>query len=78
MDPLGRRQPADQGLTVHAERRQRLAEGAPPVPCPYCGSARTERAATFGPFHMSESYVCRDCSSPFSRIKWEDPSRAPR
>lgn len=63
---------------MHDERRKRLSEGAPPASCPYCGSARTERAATFGPFHMSESYFCRACGSPFSRIKWEDPSRTPR
>ena len=63
---------------MHDERRNLLAAGGRPVPCPYCGSAKTERAATFGPFHMSESYFCRKCGSPFSRIKWEDPSQARR
>jgi ring-1,2-phenylacetyl-CoA epoxidase subunit PaaD len=63
---------------VERERRELLAAGGRPVPCPYCGSAETERAASFGPFHMSETYFCRTCRSPFSRIKWEDPSRAPR
>ena len=63
---------------MHRERRDLLAAGGRPVPCPYCASAKTERAATFGPFHMSESYFCRECGSPFSRIKWEDPSPARR
>jgi len=51
-------------------RREWIAEHGEAHACPYCGSARTERAAEFGPFHMSESFVCLDCRSPFSRIKW--------
>jgi ring-1,2-phenylacetyl-CoA epoxidase subunit PaaD len=59
-------------------RRQLLAAKGLPVPCPYCGSAATERAASFGPFHMSETYFCGACKSPFSRIKWEDRPSGPR
>ena len=57
-------------------RRAQLAAGGLPAGCPYCGSGDTERAASFGPFHMSETYFCRACRSPFSRIKWEDSSPA--
>jgi hypothetical protein len=53
-----------------SDRRRVIAAGASAVPCPYCGSADTERSAVFGPFHMSEAYTCRACLSPFSRIKW--------
>jgi hypothetical protein len=43
-----------------------------PQPCPYCESTDTRREAVFGPFHMSETYFCRSCGSPFSRIKWRE------
>ncbi len=42
------------------------------VDCPYCGSSKTRREAVFGSFHMSETYFCGSCGSPFSRIKWEE------
>ncbi len=48
------------------------------MPCPYCGAADTERAAAFGSFHMSETYFCKRCGSPFSRIKWQDGVVEPR
>jgi DNA-directed RNA polymerase subunit RPC12/RpoP len=56
--------------------REWIASRGQPMDCPYCGSPHTERAAVFGPFHMSETYLCRKCGSPFSRIKWgadDDP-----
>jgi DNA-directed RNA polymerase subunit RPC12/RpoP len=53
-------------------RRKWIAAHGRPTACPYCGSDATERSAEFGPFHMSETYVCRTCHSPFSRIKWGD------
>ena len=59
-------------------RRELLAREAAPVACPYCGAPETERAAVFGPFHMSETYFCRKCGSPFSRIKWQDRPVEPR
>ena len=55
-----------------ASSREWIAARGAQKACPYCGSAHTERAAMFGPFHMLETYVCRDCGSPFSRIKWVD------
>ena len=58
-------------------RRDWIAGRGTAIACPYCGSEKTERSAEFGPFHMSESYVCRGCLSPFSRIKWGDPVPAP-
>lgn len=48
--------------------------------CPYCGSLDTVRSAAFGPFHMTESYSCRSCKSPFSRLKHDgtdSPGGAP-
>jgi DNA-directed RNA polymerase subunit RPC12/RpoP len=57
-------------MSIAGHRRRWSAENGPPKPCPYCGSSDTERSAVFGPFHMSEAYVCRACHSPFSRIKW--------
>jgi len=57
--------------------REWLASRGAPMDCPYCGSAETERAAMFGPFHMSETYVCRACGSPFSRIKWNGEGEGP-
>lgn len=59
-------------------RRELVAARGRPTPCPYCGSEETERAASFGSFHMSETYLCRSCRSPFSRIKWEDPAEKTR
>jgi DNA-directed RNA polymerase subunit RPC12/RpoP len=58
------------GVAAPGSSREWLASRGEPMDCPYCGSAKTERAAMFGPFHMSETYVCRACGSPFSRIKW--------
>jgi ring-1,2-phenylacetyl-CoA epoxidase subunit PaaD len=58
-------------VTDSTERRRNwIAEHGTDVPCPYCSSTHTERSAEFGPFHMSEAFVCLDCRSPFSRIKW--------
>ena len=78
MGPLGREEPADEGLSVERERADQIAASGRAAACPYCGSKRTERAAEFGAFHMSETYFCKDCGSPFSRIKWDDPAPAER
>jgi len=55
-------------------RRESIASRARFVACPYCGSRETERTAEFGPFHMTEQYHCLACKSPFSRMRWENPS----
>lgn len=55
--------------------RRWIVENADPAKCPYCGSGDTERSAAFGPFHMTEPYMCRACGSPFSRIRWRAPGR---
>jgi hypothetical protein len=60
-------------MSTGSLRRAWTAAGAAPVRCPWCASSRTERSAAFGPFHMSESWMCLDCRSPFSRIKWRPP-----
>jgi DNA-directed RNA polymerase subunit RPC12/RpoP len=57
-------------MSTESLRRRWTAEHGTAVRCPYCDSEQTERSAVFGPFHMSETYSCRDCHSPFSRIKW--------
>lgn len=57
-------------MSTGSLRRRWTAETAETFACPYCKSERTERSAVFGPFHMSESWACLDCHSPFSRIKW--------
>ena len=65
-------------MSTESARRRWTADTAPPVKCPYCASERTERSAAFGAFHMSESYSCLDCHSPFSRIKWHpEPEGGP-
>jgi ring-1,2-phenylacetyl-CoA epoxidase subunit PaaD len=59
-------------------RRDLLAREGVTTPCPYCGAEETERAAAFGSFHMSETYFCKKCGSPFSRIKWQERKPGPR
>jgi hypothetical protein len=60
-----------------AARRKEIASGGELELCPYCASTRTERTAAFGPFHMTEPYVCLECHSPFSRIRWRDARHGP-
>ncbi len=81
MGALGRGEPLPEGkltLDPNAADRQEsaraawLRSGGTPQECPYCGSTDTRREAVFGPFHMSETYFCRGCGSPFSRIKWRE------
>jgi DNA-directed RNA polymerase subunit RPC12/RpoP len=70
VEPLGRRVTEAVRRMNRALHRKWIVENGAPVACPYCGSSRTERSAAFGPFHMTEPYVCRECGSPFSRIRW--------
>ena len=39
------------------------------VPCPACGSVRTERTAAFGSTACKDLYRCRACAEPFEHIK---------
>jgi transposase-like protein len=61
-------------MSREAAHRRWLVEQAAKESCPYCGSAETERAGAFGAFHMTEPYLCRSCGSPFSRIRWRQPT----
>ncbi len=40
------------------------------LPCPFCDSADTERASTFGTSLMVAMHYCRHCKSHFEAIKW--------
>lgn len=40
-----------------------------PVPCPYCGSTRTQRESPFGPTPCRAIHHCADCRQPFEAIK---------
>jgi ring-1,2-phenylacetyl-CoA epoxidase subunit PaaD len=43
--------------------------GAPPVDCPYCGSARTTLESVFGPTQCRSIRHCADCRQPFEAFK---------
>ncbi|HKV85962.1 MAG TPA: hypothetical protein VJN88_15530 [Ktedonobacterales bacterium] len=45
------------------------ADDAPAVICPFCKSPRTERFALFGSRLSTDHYVCRDCHTPFERMR---------
>lgn len=51
---------------VNAAGHDRSAEA---VTCPWCGASTVERTSMFGPRHMVEQWFCRDCRSPFERIR---------
>lgn len=42
------------------------------IPCPFCGSSDTEKAADFGTSVMVRLHYCRACRSHFEAIKWGD------
>jgi ring-1,2-phenylacetyl-CoA epoxidase subunit PaaD len=52
-----------------------LAVGAPlvfletPVPCPFCGSARTRLENAFGPARCRSIRYCMSCRQPFEQVK---------
>ncbi|KPQ04726.1 MAG: ring-1,2-phenylacetyl-CoA epoxidase subunit PaaD [Rhodobacteraceae bacterium HLUCCA12] len=52
-----------------AGRVRRLTGAAPEVPCPRCGSARTECVSQFGSTPCKAAYRCRDCLEPFDYFK---------
>ena len=41
----------------------------PPVACPVCGSADTERTAAFSGTACKDLYRCRACAEPFEHVK---------
>lgn len=63
-------------MSGEALHRRWIADHGGPQACPYCKSQDTVRTAAFGPFHMTEPYMCRSCGSPFSRIRWRSPDAA--
>lgn len=44
-------------------------ERIPAVPCPRCGSERTERTAAFGPTPCTALHRCVACGEPFEHVK---------
>ena len=42
------------------------------VTCPYCGSTNTELFSLFGQQLLTVQYYCRDCRTPFERVKDDD------
>jgi ring-1,2-phenylacetyl-CoA epoxidase subunit PaaD len=53
-----------------AGRIARLAGGGNlTVPCPRCGSARTEEVSRFGSTPCKAAWRCRDCLEPFDYFK---------
>jgi ring-1,2-phenylacetyl-CoA epoxidase subunit PaaD len=46
-----------------------LFAAGPPVTCPQCGSADTERTAAFGSTACKDLRRCRACGEPFEHIK---------
>ena len=72
----GRRKLAEAGIAP--PRSVRRTEGpvpltlfaaGPPVTCPRCGSADTERTAAFGSTACKDLRRCRACGEPFEHIK---------
>jgi ring-1,2-phenylacetyl-CoA epoxidase subunit PaaD len=46
-----------------------LSPAPPPVPCPACGSPRTERTAAFSGTACKDLYRCLSCTEPFEHMK---------
>lgn len=46
-----------------------LFASGPPVSCPRCGSADTERTAAFGSTPCKDLRRCRACGEPFEHVK---------
>jgi len=42
------------------------------VACPYCGSTSTELFSLFGQQLLTVQFYCRDCHTPFERVKDDD------
>lgn len=61
--------PPIDGTDAAQMRAQRLGAGDVQVPCPRCGSVRTERISQFGSTPCKAAYRCRDCLEPFDYFK---------
>ncbi len=59
--------PVDASLGVAMRFVPRRA--APPLDCPRCGSANTERLSAFGSTACKALYRCRACGEPFEHFK---------
>ena len=46
-----------------------LLRRAPAVPCPFCGSNRTEERSHFGSTACKSIHFCPDCRQPFEHFK---------
>ncbi len=42
------------------------------IACPYCDSTNTEFFSLFGQQLLTVQYYCRDCHTPFERVKDDD------
>jgi len=56
---------AGEGVPIRIVSRR----AAPPVPCPRCGSERTERLSAFGSTACKALYRCIACREPFEHFK---------
>lgn len=56
---------ADSGDPALVPLRRSVAS----MPCPFCGSSRTEERSHFGSTACKSLYVCRDCRQPFEHFK---------
>jgi ring-1,2-phenylacetyl-CoA epoxidase subunit PaaD len=72
----GRRKLAEAGIAPPRSVRRAggpvpltLFAAGPPVACPRCGSADTERTAAFGSTACKDLRRCRDCGEPFEHVK---------
>ncbi len=50
-------------------RRLDTAQGAAPVPCPYCGAHDTELRSFYGSTACKAIQFCRACQQPFEQFK---------
>ncbi|MGK9232818.1 phenylacetate-CoA oxygenase subunit PaaJ [Inquilinus limosus] len=70
LTPEGRRKLAEFGIAPPQDGAGRRALfGADTVPCPHCGSTRTERLSEFGSTACKALWRCTDCREPFDYFK---------
>jgi len=43
-------------------------------PCVHCGSTDTEQISHFGPTLLLTQFYCRNCRSPFERVRLSGPT----
>jgi ring-1,2-phenylacetyl-CoA epoxidase subunit PaaD len=70
--PEGRAKLLEHGIApppkASASKRALFSEAAP-VPCPQCGSAKTELVSAFGATACKAMHRCLSCSEPFEAFK---------